>query len=386
MSPNVVGVGGTSLNVDNSANYVGETGWSGSGGGISAYESKPAFQNGVTLSATKRTSPDVAYNADPNTGFWVYDSYFGGGWGEYGGTSAGAPQWAALVALANQGRSTPLSSSGTLNAIYGLINGSTDLHDVLSGSSGTFSAGAGYDLVTGVGSPLANNLISYLHGVSANALTSGSGSGSAPGGAGHNVTISHPGDGGQDADGDVTSVGSVLAPPAAASSTAVILTVPVVAAPFATPAVQIANPLPAVVGPAAASLPALQSTNVASDRIVERAPALPASAELLEVQREVKLLAWTFLGTPRATLAVAADSSDARSTSADSSQQVVPDRLGGASPLRGTLEESSQASSERGLALDMVVPLAGLAFVLNGFRLDAEQEAEGPRKRPAPQR
>ena len=53
--------------------------------------------------STKRTSPDVAYDADPATGVAVYDST-NGGWLTVGGTSAGAPQWAALVAIANQGR------------------------------------------------------------------------------------------------------------------------------------------------------------------------------------------------------------------------------------------------------------------------------------------
>jgi Subtilase family len=176
VSPNVVGVGGTTLTLDSSSNYVSESGWSSSGGGISAYESKPSFQSNVLLSSTRRTSPDVGYDADPNTGFSVYDSYGGaGGWGQYGGTSAGAPQWAALVAITNEGRSSPLSSSGTLNGLYSLLSSNNTintiyLHDVITGSSGTYSAAPGYDLVTGVGSPVAGQLIPYLRGVSANVV------------------------------------------------------------------------------------------------------------------------------------------------------------------------------------------------------------------------
>jgi subtilase family serine protease len=66
VSPNVLAVGGTSLNVDQSGNYISETGWSNGGGGISLYEPKPAYQVNVPQSATARTSPDVAYDADPN--------------------------------------------------------------------------------------------------------------------------------------------------------------------------------------------------------------------------------------------------------------------------------------------------------------------------------
>src|SRR5207253_256837 len=133
-----------------------------SGGGISAYESKPSYQSSVTQSATKRTNPDVAYNADPNTGVYVYDSSYYGWW-SVGGTSAGAPQWGALVALADQGRAssgkTNLGSTDTLNAIYNMP--ASDFHDITSGSNG-YSAKTGYDLVTGRGTPYANSVVNYL--------------------------------------------------------------------------------------------------------------------------------------------------------------------------------------------------------------------------------
>src|SRR5262249_33678581 len=79
ISPNVLAVGGTSLFLDGAGNGSSESGWSGSGGGISAYEVQPVWQNGVvTQSTTMRANPDVAYDADPYTGFPVYDSYNNG--------------------------------------------------------------------------------------------------------------------------------------------------------------------------------------------------------------------------------------------------------------------------------------------------------------------
>lgn len=174
ISPNVVGAGGTALNLGTSNNYVSESGWTGSGGGISAYQSQPSYQKGVvTQTSTRATSPDVAFDSDPNTGFSVYDSYGNGSsrpWSQVGGTSAAAPQWAALLAIVDQGRSlSGLSSldgaTQTLSKIYSLP--SSDFHDVTTGKSTgspSYSAGPGYDLVTGRGSPVANLLIQDLVG------------------------------------------------------------------------------------------------------------------------------------------------------------------------------------------------------------------------------
>lgn len=88
-----------------------------------------------------------------------------------GGTSVGAPSWSAVVALVDQGRATPLSSSGStgniLNDLYNLAGTtgstgySTYFHDITSGSNGN-PALPGYDLVTGIGSPQGNNLIPAL--------------------------------------------------------------------------------------------------------------------------------------------------------------------------------------------------------------------------------
>ena len=101
-------------------------------------------------------------DADPNSGVYVLDSY-DGGWFEVGGTSLATPMWAGLVAIANQGRSLLGESSlngaaqTPLPTLYQLP--SSDFHDVTTGSNGTYSAGTGYDLVTGLGSPIANLLV-----------------------------------------------------------------------------------------------------------------------------------------------------------------------------------------------------------------------------------
>ena len=174
-SPNVVGVGGTSLNIDSAGNYISETAWGngtssqssgGSGGGLSNYESQPSYQNGiVTQSSTKRGVPDVSMLADPNTGVSIVDSYDAPGapWIQIGGTSLAAPMWAALVAVADQGRAlageATLSSSQTLADIYSAP--ASDFHDITSGSNG-YGAGPGYDLVTGRGTPIASSIIPYF--------------------------------------------------------------------------------------------------------------------------------------------------------------------------------------------------------------------------------
>jgi subtilase family serine protease len=173
VSPYVVAVGGTTAHPDSLGNYSSETAWSGSGGGQSGVEAKPLYQTNFGVSSPRRGVPDVAYDADPNTGFPVYDTvkYYGqAGWFQVGGTSAGAPQWAALFAIANSMRaaySKPTLSS--FNSVqYALYNStwSVNFHDVTAGANGTCGsvcqAGPGYDFVTGLGSPKADQLIPAL--------------------------------------------------------------------------------------------------------------------------------------------------------------------------------------------------------------------------------
>jgi subtilase family serine protease len=168
-SPFMVSVGGTTFNVDSSGNYLSETGWSGSGGGLSVYESRPAYQDVVSqIVGSKRGNPDISFDADPNTGVAVYDTtrYQGqAGWWVVGGTSLSAPAWAAMIVLADQNRTTALSSTDTLNALYSMGSGSnynTYFHDIVSGGNGGYNSQAGYDLVTGWGSPVADQLIPAL--------------------------------------------------------------------------------------------------------------------------------------------------------------------------------------------------------------------------------
>lgn len=167
----VMSVGGTTLNIDSYGNYLGETAWSGSGGGLSSYEPETGGQSSWPLPyAGKRGSPDVSYDGNPATGFAVYDSVTynnQSGWFQVGGTSAGAPQWAALVSIANSVRraSGKTNLGNTYNAVYSAArsNYTGAVHDVATGSNGSCgtvcNAGAGYDYVTGLGSPRANVLI-----------------------------------------------------------------------------------------------------------------------------------------------------------------------------------------------------------------------------------
>jgi hypothetical protein len=179
LSTHVVAVGGTTLSYDSSGNYLGESGWNGSGGSRSLYLGQPSYQSGLvihngnsTISANgKRSGPDVSYDADPNSGFAVYGSYGWGGWAEVGGTSDAAPQWAALVAIADQGRALAGKASfdgytQALPAIYQLA--ASDFHDITSGGNGGYTAGPGFDLVTGRGTPMANLVVRDLVGGSGN--------------------------------------------------------------------------------------------------------------------------------------------------------------------------------------------------------------------------
>jgi len=153
-SPDVIGVGGTSISLTKTGALSKETAWSGSGGGISAYEKEPAFQTGYSIpkAGGMRAIPDVAYDADPQSGFPIYRL---GKWQQVGGTSAGAPQWAAM---------TSLGSGISLAQLYADKAGdsaSSYFRDIISGSNGACgylcTARAHYDYVTGLGSPQTSN-------------------------------------------------------------------------------------------------------------------------------------------------------------------------------------------------------------------------------------
>jgi subtilase family serine protease len=164
-STNVIGVGGTTLKTDSAGNITSESAWSGSGGGVSAQVSLPTFQQGYGLAGNKRQIPDVSYDADPATGFPVYDSYgYSGqrGWFQVGGTSAGAPQWAAINAVnaaAGSGfAGAKLYTDGKADALAEAAHQATQyFNDIVTGANGSCGtlciAGPAYDTVTGLGSP-----------------------------------------------------------------------------------------------------------------------------------------------------------------------------------------------------------------------------------------
>jgi hypothetical protein len=173
-SPNVIAVGGTTItSSDSSANYGSEAVWNDSrgatGGNASDYEAKPYYQNGIALLGDYRGTPDVSLEADPDTGVIVYDSTAQSDRTLYlaGGTSLGCPVWAGLVAIADQGRA--LAGLGALNGftqtlprLYGLP--ASDFHDITVGNNDGNAAGVGYDLASGLGTPVANTLVPDLAG------------------------------------------------------------------------------------------------------------------------------------------------------------------------------------------------------------------------------
>src|SRR5580700_4460242 len=171
---NIVSVGGTDLTTTKAAGpWASETAWADSGGGISPDSIPiPSWQqlSGVITSANKgsttlRNGPDVSANA--NFTFYVCADQTTCTANEYGGTSFATPMWAGYIALVNQ----QLASNG--DPTIGFINPTiyaqnitssyaTDFHDITSGTSGSFSAVTGYDLVTGWGSPNGVGLINAL--------------------------------------------------------------------------------------------------------------------------------------------------------------------------------------------------------------------------------
>jgi subtilase family serine protease len=175
-SPNVIGVGGTSLSLGVTGNYQSETAWSGSGGGLSTIEHEPLFQAQLGIPDDPRGfrgTPDVSYNANPGTGYAIYDSVRSNGhagWLQVGGTSAGTPQWAALIAIANSLRAAARKANltSTNGSLYSLAKAAwgSNFHPVTQGSNGRCgllcTAMPGYDYITGIGSPQAKLLIGVL--------------------------------------------------------------------------------------------------------------------------------------------------------------------------------------------------------------------------------
>ncbi len=208
--PYVTGVGGTTLNLGANNSYGSESVWnrgviqgqfSASGGGVSSFWPMPSWQTGpgVISSYSSQTTcagtggaycrqvPDVSFDADPYTGYAIYCTVAASGcsagtpWLPIGGTSAAAPMWAAITALANEkslhdgnfnlGFLNPLlyqigqNASGT--------NYANDFHDVTSGTNDAFSDGKypatpNYDMASGLGSANAAALVNDLETLAKN--------------------------------------------------------------------------------------------------------------------------------------------------------------------------------------------------------------------------
>jgi subtilase family serine protease len=157
VSPRVLSAGGTRLNM-NGNTRVSETGWSGSGGGSSTYESRPVYQDVITARVgSRRGVPDWSFDADPNTGVSVYDSTSCqglSGWLVFGGTSVSSPSLAGIHNSVGTGSDTTSELSTIYNSVTngGASINSSNFFDVTSGTAGTFSAISGWDFVTGIGS------------------------------------------------------------------------------------------------------------------------------------------------------------------------------------------------------------------------------------------
>ncbi len=222
-SPNVIAVGGTTLNT-NGNNWSSETAWSGSGGGEDTDETEPSYQLGVQNTGYRET-PDVSSDANPGTGVSIYVNGAMSSGYLVGGTSLSTPCWAGVIADADQlrvslGATTLDGATQTLPMLYSLPE-STDFHDITSGSNNINSAGTGYDLVTGLGSPVGNLLVPALAPIS-ELTTAMSDSGSFPWGRTGTFSIAVSNTGAAATSGTVTVTDTLpagLTPTAADSGT-----------------------------------------------------------------------------------------------------------------------------------------------------------------------
>jgi kumamolisin len=158
VSPDVVSAGGTRVNCNASGYFTSESAWSGSGGGPSVYEARPAFQSVIAARVGgHRGTPDISFDADPSTGVSVFDSmpYDGRtGWWVLGGTSMASPSLAGVVDTAgNALSSTKLENTLIYTELVGRKTYPADFRDIVAGSNG-YLCHTGWDFCTGVGSTL----------------------------------------------------------------------------------------------------------------------------------------------------------------------------------------------------------------------------------------
>jgi kumamolisin len=167
-SPHALGCGGTTL-LGSQGVISSETVWGtefgATGGGVSSFFGLPSWQVNANVPQSANSGggvgrgvPDVAANADPDTGYIIFVD---GIKTQVGGTSAAAPLWAGLIALMNQQLLAPL---GFINPCLYLdwINVADVTQDIVSGSNGAYSAGPGWDACTGLGSPNGGDIMAAL--------------------------------------------------------------------------------------------------------------------------------------------------------------------------------------------------------------------------------
>jgi kumamolisin len=161
VSPNIIAVGGTTVSRNPSTMaFESEVAWEDTGGGFSAYETRPSFQSGLSsIVGAHRGVPDVAAVGNPRTGVWVYNSFdntYSGtlyAWNILGGTSVAAPLWAGVV---NHAGHFSASTAAEQTMIYGSEKTATDFRDIVSGTCGYYegyAAVSGWDPCSGNGAP-----------------------------------------------------------------------------------------------------------------------------------------------------------------------------------------------------------------------------------------
>jgi kumamolisin len=154
-SPNVVSVGGTTIHRNSSGDFIGEIGWSQTGGGPSQYEPRPGYQNVVSEIVGKhRGTPDLSSDADLNSGAAVYSQIGCGGWCIAGGTSLATPTMAGIINAAGEFNT---STDGELTEVYNEYEDNTEhsrwFRDIIDGNNG-HPCEKSYDMCTGLGSVL----------------------------------------------------------------------------------------------------------------------------------------------------------------------------------------------------------------------------------------
>jgi kumamolisin len=168
-APHALACGGTSLQLSTTGQIITETAWNdgtgggAGGGGVSVVFPVPSYQQNANIpqsanpgGTTGRGVPDIAGDADPDTGYKVRVD---GETMTVGGTSAVAPLWAGLIALLNQSLGQPV---GFLQPFLYSAAGMAALHEITSGSNGAYSAHAGWNACTGLGSPDGTDLLTAL--------------------------------------------------------------------------------------------------------------------------------------------------------------------------------------------------------------------------------